>query len=72
MGNLDWKVEYDGGMKTNEAKKLLTMKQFCEMNGVSRWTVYRLINEGKIRPVIGMGKGFRFTGGELGEVLERL
>ena len=66
-------------MKTNQTKaeftpfKLYTMKEFEKLTGVSRWTHYKLIEQGLIKPVINMGKGYKFKGDEFTEtLLERL
>lgn len=65
-------------MKPNEKEqkqplRLYSMKEFEKLSGVSRWKIYELIKEGKIKPVVNMGKGFKFTGDELKpEMLERL
>jgi hypothetical protein len=41
--------------------------------GLSRNAIFRLVREGKIRPIIGIGRGFLWTGEEIdGLVLERL
>lgn len=62
--------EKDGIRKT---VKLYGMKQACELWGISRWRVYELVKEGKIRPIVNMGKGWKFDGSEFSEeLLERL
>ncbi len=40
-------------------KRLLTVKEVCEYLNVSKPTVYRLIKEGKLKP-IKIGKATRF------------
>jgi excisionase family DNA binding protein len=32
----------------NEKRKLISVKEFAEITGVSRWYTYKLIKEGKI------------------------
>jgi excisionase family DNA binding protein len=53
--------------------KLYGMKEVCTLWGISRWRVYDLVKEGKIRPIVNMGKGWKFDGTEFSEhLLERL
>jgi excisionase family DNA binding protein len=61
------------GNKTNNEPigKLLTTKEAAEAWGISRWSIYDLVKQGKIRPIVGF-KSWRFTGRELQEVLVRL
>lgn len=39
---------------------LLSTQQAAAAWGISRWRIYDLVKEGQIRPVIGMGKGWKF------------
>jgi predicted site-specific integrase-resolvase len=39
---------------------LLSTQQAANAWGISRWRLYDLVKEGKIRPIIGMGKGWKF------------
>lgn len=39
---------------------LLSTKQAADAWGISRWRLYDLVKEGKIRPIVGMGKGWKF------------
>jgi len=49
------------------------MKKACDLWGVTRWKVYDLIKQGKIRPVTNAGKGFKFLATDFKiEFLERL
>lgn len=59
----------ENGVKMNG--KLLTTKEAAESWGISRWTVYDLVKQGKLRPIVGM-KSWRFVGDELEGVLQRL
>lgn len=53
--------------------RLHGMKEVCELWGISRWRVYDLVKEGKIRPIVNMGKGWKFDGTEFSDdLLERL
>lgn len=40
--------------------QVLSTQQAAAAWGVSRWRIYDLVREGKIRPIIGMGKGWKF------------
>lgn len=42
------------------AARLLSTKQAATVWGISRWRLYDLVKEGKIRPIVGMGKGWKF------------
>lgn len=46
--------------KKEHAPRLLTTQQAADAWGISRWRLYDLVREGQIRPVIGMGKGWKF------------
>jgi hypothetical protein len=51
----------------------LSTKQFAAKCGLSRNRIFILAREGRIRPIVGMGKGYKWTGEELeGLMLERL
>jgi hypothetical protein len=39
---------------------LLTTKRASAAWGITRWRLYDLVREGKIRPIVGMGKGWKF------------
>lgn len=63
--------------KTNQKEpeliRLLNMTKACELWGVTRYHVYDLIRDGKIRPIVGCGKGFRFLATDYKhEFLQRL
>lgn len=58
------------GMK--EREKLLTTKQAAKEWNVSIWWIYDRVKEGKIRPLVGMGKSWRFKEGDIDSVLKRL
>lgn len=45
--------------------RLLSTRQAAEAWGITRWMIYDLVREGKIRPVIGMGKGWKFLASDL-------
>jgi len=61
-------------MKTEiNTTRLYSIKEVEIMWGISRWKIYELIKEGQIRPIVGMGKGFKFDGHEISKVrMERL
>ncbi len=53
--------------------KLLTTREAASLWNISRWTVFALVKKGDIRPIVGVGKGWRFIGDELNSVsFERL
>jgi predicted DNA-binding transcriptional regulator AlpA len=61
--------------KKNEAGpvRLYSTKEVESMWGISRWRIYGLVNTGKIRPIVNMGKGWKWDGSEFNkELLERL
>jgi predicted DNA-binding transcriptional regulator AlpA len=45
--------------------RLLSTQQAASSWGISRWRLYDLVREGKIRPIVGMGKGWKFLMGDL-------
>lgn len=52
---------------------LLNTEEAAKLWGISRWRIYTLVREGKIRPIIGMGKGWKFLPDDLkATILERL
>lgn len=51
--------------------KLLTTKEAAEKWGVSKWTIYDWVKDGKIRPIVGM-KSWRFLETDINSALERL
>jgi excisionase family DNA binding protein len=51
-------------MKTEIMKRLLTFNQTCELLQVSRTTVYRLLEEGKLKKVT-VGESPRFRQSEI-------
>ncbi len=61
-------------MKANETKqearteRLFTAKGAAEKWGITYWALRAMVESGKIRPIIGIGKGWKFTGNELGDV----
>jgi hypothetical protein len=65
-------------MKSNtvtqkKTERLYTAKLAAEKWGISYWSLRSMVEDGKIKPIIGIGKGWKFTGDELGEVeFERL
>jgi excisionase family DNA binding protein len=47
-------------MKESEPKTLTT-QQLAEAWNISRWTIYALVRDGKIKPIVGLRtKGWRF------------
>lgn len=59
--------------KETEIIRMMNMKAACELWGVTRWKVYELISQGKIKPIINAGKGFKFLATDYKlEFLERL
>ena len=54
--------------KTTEIQatvRLLSTQQAASAWGISRWRLYDLVKEGKIRPIVGMGKGWKFLMSDL-------
>ena len=62
--------------ETNEAKvmRLYGSKEVSVMWGLPKTAIYKLVNDGKLRPIVNMGKGYKWVGNELGSqlVFERL
>lgn len=57
----------------NTPTKLYSIKEAAKLWNLSVWEVRGLIKNGKLRPIIGVGKGFKFDGSELKtNQLERL
>lgn len=52
-------------------KRLLTVKEVCEYLNISKPTVYRLIKEGKLKP-IKIGKSTRFEKEDIDKLIEEL
>ena len=53
--------------------RLYTMKQVAALWGLSYWTVRGMVLDGTIKPYVGIGRGYKFDGMELGAAkLERL
>ncbi len=53
----------------NIDKKLLTIKEVCEYLNVSKPTIYRLIKEGKLKP-IKIGRATRFDKEDIDKFIE--
>ena len=58
------------GMK--EREKLLTTKQAAKEWNVAIWLIYDKVREGKLRPIVGLGKSWRFKESDIDSLLERL
>lgn len=53
--------------------RLYKMKEAAALWGITYWELRAMILDGRIRPIIKVGKGFKFDGSELGAAkLERL
>lgn len=53
--------------------RLYSMADAAKMWGLTYWELRRLIQSGRVRPYVGIGRGFKFDGTELkAENLERL
>ena len=73
--DLFWYNEFmfNGKDRNDKMVRLYGMKEVCTLWGISKWRVYDLVKEGKIRPIVNMGKGWKFDGTEFSEhLLERL
>ena len=44
----------------NKSYKLLSTQEAANAWGISRWMLYDLVKSGKIRPIVGFGKGWKF------------
>jgi predicted site-specific integrase-resolvase len=60
--------------KTEEkTERLWNARDVAKKWGISYWSLRAMVESGKIRPIIGIGKGWKFTGNEISEVVfERL
>lgn len=59
---------------TKEQKKdrLLTTKQATEEWGITKWTIYRLVEEGKLKPVLGLSRrDFYFLASDFDALVSR-
>jgi hypothetical protein len=54
--------------ETQAATLLLSTQQAASAWGISRWRLYDLVREGRIRPIIGMGKGWKFLHSDMIEI----
>jgi excisionase family DNA binding protein len=53
--------------------RLYTTEEAAMMWGLSYWTVRAMVLDGRLRPIVNVGKGWKFDGSELGKAkLERL
>lgn len=53
--------------------KLFTTKEISKIWNISYWSIRSLVIDGTIKPIVGIGKGWYWTGMELKETdLERL
>ena len=63
--------------KTNETDRidrLYSSKEVSKMWGLPKTRIYKLVNDGQLRPIVNMGKGYKWVGNELAVqlVFERL
>jgi excisionase family DNA binding protein len=49
-------------------KRLYSTKEAAKMWGISYDKLLELVDEGRIRPIVGMGKGWRWDGSEFASV----
>lgn len=60
-------------LKPQSTAPFLSTQQAADAWGITRWRLYDLVREGKIRPIIGMGKGWKFLESDLKDLeLQRL
>lgn len=53
--------------------RFYSMNEFSKLTGVSKFRLYKLIDERRITPIVNLAKGYRFKGDEINErVLEYL
>ena len=70
---MKYSVNSENVLVVSKDTKFLSTRQFAAKCGLTRNKIFGLVQEGRIRPVVGLGKGFLWTGDELeGLVLERL
>jgi len=50
--------------------KLISVKETCQMLGISRATLYKLIDKGELKPVK-VGQSTKFVESEILEMIER-
>lgn len=56
----------DNGIDMNNSETTVTTKQLAQKWNISKWTIYRLVKEGKISPIIGLRtKGWMFKSSDL-------
>jgi hypothetical protein len=48
--------------------KFLTTNAVAGKWGLSKWTIYRLVKQGRLKPVTGLSKGWLFTGNEINSI----
>ncbi len=77
VGLIFKKRVHNGSVKNKNIEmspvRLYSTKEVESMWGISRWRIYDLVKAGKIRPIVNMGKGWKFDGSEFNkELLERL
>ncbi len=54
-------------------QRLYDTKQVAALWGISRWTIFAMVKNGQLRPIVGIGKGWKWAGDELARVeFERL
>jgi hypothetical protein len=47
-------------------RRLYTTKEVAKLWNISKCSIYKLVPLGKLRPIINIGKGWMWTGEELG------
>jgi excisionase family DNA binding protein len=53
--------------------RLYTTEEVATLWGLSYWTVRAMVLDGRLRPIVNVGKGWKWDGTELGKAnLERL
>ena len=60
-------------IKNDGPRRLYDTRQFAALCGISRWTIFAMVKDGKLKPIVGIGKGWKWAGDELATVdFERL
>jgi excisionase family DNA binding protein len=54
------------------SKKFITTEEAAVLWGISKWTIFDLVKKGKLRPIISLGKGFKWRVNDIDAVIERL
>lgn len=63
----------DEEVRQTSSMRLYSMKEAAARWGITYWTLRAMVLDGRIRPIVNVGRGFKFDGTELAAAkLERL